>query len=72
VTDLDDRPASAPGTTVADLLPAAEPPDSLMVLKGRARSLFDDGPRTADRETPLAPCPPVARLVEPAAPARGR
>jgi hypothetical protein len=50
--------------TVADLLPAAVPPDTLAVLKGQVQRLFDALLRGADRETPLMLNPLLARLVE--------
>src|SRR5262245_1009354 len=47
--DLVDRLARALGTTSADLLPATPAPDTLAVLKGQARSLFDGMLQTTDR-----------------------
>jgi transcriptional regulator with XRE-family HTH domain len=67
--DLVDRLARALGTTLADLLPAAAPPDTLAVLKEQAQRLFDALLRAADRETLQMLNPLLARLVE--ATARG-
>lgn len=45
--------------SVAELLPAAEAPDSLLALRERARQLVDH----ADRETLMIVNPLLARLV---------
>ena len=62
--DLVDRLASALGTTVADLLPAAEPPDTEALLQQQARRLFDALLAEADRDTYLMLNPLLARLIE--------
>jgi transcriptional regulator with XRE-family HTH domain len=62
--DLVDRLAHALGTTLADLLPTAASPDTLGVLQERARRLFEDLLRAADRETLQMLNPLLARLVE--------
>lgn len=62
--DLVDRLASALGTTAADLLPTAATPDTLAVLRGQAKNLFDEILRSADRETFLMLNPLLARLAE--------
>jgi len=49
--DLVDRLAAALGATVAELLPAASPPDASAVLKERARRLFDGLIKSDDRAT---------------------
>lgn len=51
--DLVDRLAAALGSTAPDLLPATATPDTLAVLKGQARSLFDSVLQSADRQTLL-------------------
>lgn len=48
--DLVARLAKALGTTAADLQPTAAPPDTLAVLKGQAKGLFDVILQTDDRE----------------------
>lgn len=48
--DLVARLAKALGTTAADLQPTAAPPDTLAVLKGQAKGLFDVILQTEDRE----------------------
>lgn len=68
--DTVDRLAAALGTTVHDLLPLAAPPDTLDVLKGRGRTLFDELLQKSDRELMQLVVPLLARLVE--APARTR
>lgn len=62
--DLVDRLAVALGTTAADLLPVAEPPDSLPVLREQARKLFESLMSEGDRETLLLLNPLMARLLE--------
>jgi transcriptional regulator with XRE-family HTH domain len=62
--DLLDRLAAALGTTAADLLPAAEPQDSLSVLQEQARKLFETLINEGDRETFLLLNPLMARLLE--------
>lgn len=62
--DLVDRLAAALGTTVADLLPADDPPDPLAVLQQQSRRLFDALLRSADRETLLMLNPLLARLTD--------
>lgn len=47
--DLIARLAAALGTTAANLLPAEEPPDDAAVLRGRARTLFDELVQTDDQ-----------------------
>jgi transcriptional regulator with XRE-family HTH domain len=49
--DLVGRLAEALGTTIADLLPADDPPDTTEVLRTQARRLADALIPTADRET---------------------
>ena len=68
--DLVDRLAHALGTTLSDLLPAAASPDTLAVLQERARRLFEDLLRAADRETLQMLNPLLARLVEASARSR--
>jgi transcriptional regulator with XRE-family HTH domain len=60
--DLVDRLARALGATSADLLPTQPPPDTLAVLKGQARALFDTVLQSADRETLLV-LNPLLRLM---------
>lgn len=62
--DLVDRLAQALGTTATDLMPAGDPPDTLVVLQGQARSLFDGLLQTADRETLLLLNPLLQMLAE--------
>jgi transcriptional regulator with XRE-family HTH domain len=62
--DLVERLARALGTTLTDLLPTAPSPDTLGVLQGQARRLFEDLLRHADRETLLMLNPLPARLGE--------
>jgi transcriptional regulator with XRE-family HTH domain len=62
--DLVDRLAVALGTTAADLLPVAEPPESLLVLQEQARKLFESLMSEGDRETLLLLNPLMARLLE--------
>ena len=62
--DLVARLANALGTTVEDLLQGDNAPDEENVLKKRAKILFDDLLKGADRETLLMLCPLLARLNE--------
>lgn len=62
--DLVERLAKALGTTVADLLPQADPPDRLEVLRAQARVLCDTLLEKADRETLLMVNPLLARIIE--------
>lgn len=62
--DLVDRLASALGTTVSELLPAAAAPDTHAVLVERAKKLFEALVAKADRETLLMLNPLLARLAE--------
>tara|TARA_R100001132_G_scaffold10300_1_gene9837 strand:- start:9577 stop:9969 length:393 start_codon:yes stop_codon:yes gene_type:complete len=62
--DLVQRLADALGTTVHDLLPTEKSPDTEATLKKRAKDLFDDLMKSADRETLLMLVPLLARLGE--------
>jgi transcriptional regulator with XRE-family HTH domain len=62
--DLVERIATALGTTVHDLLPIGEAPDSVAILNERAEKLFEALKESADRETLLMLCPLLARLAE--------
>jgi transcriptional regulator with XRE-family HTH domain len=62
--DLVERLATALGTTMADLLPATQPPDTLEVLRSQARVLCDALLKKADRETLLLVNPMLARIIE--------
>ena len=62
--DLVERLARALGSSLAELLPAEEPPDTLEVLKAQARSLCDTLLEKADRETLLMVNPMLARVIE--------
>lgn len=62
--DLVDRLAGALGTSVADLLPPSAAPETLALLQGRARVLFEALLGAADRETLLMLNPLLARLLE--------
>jgi transcriptional regulator with XRE-family HTH domain len=62
--DLVARLARALGTTSHDLLPATHPPDTMAVLRDRARGLFEALLTVADRETLLMLNPLLTRLVE--------
>jgi transcriptional regulator with XRE-family HTH domain len=62
--DLVARLAQALGTTANDLMPTGDPPDTLAVLQGQARSLFDGLLQTADRETLLLLNPLLQMLAE--------
>ena len=60
--DLVNRLARGLNTTVADLLPQDDPPDSETVLRKQARHLADGLISTADRETLQVLVPLLARL----------
>jgi transcriptional regulator with XRE-family HTH domain len=60
--DLVDRLARALGTTPADLLRTEAEPDTLAVLKGQAKRLFDAVLASADRDDLLALNPLLARF----------
>lgn len=62
--DLVERLARALGTTIADLLPASDPPDKLEILRTQARFLCDTLLEKADRETLQMVNPLLARIVE--------
>lgn len=62
--DLLARLASALGVTVQELLPATPSPDTLAVLRDRARHLFDALLQSADREALQMICQLFARLLE--------
>lgn len=62
--DLVARLADALGTTVGDLLQNDSKPDDEAFLKKRAKSLFDDLMKTADKETLLWLVPVLARMGE--------
>jgi transcriptional regulator with XRE-family HTH domain len=62
--DLVARLAGALGTTVADLLPTAPPPDDLAVLRSNAKRLFAALLQTEDRETLSLLNQLLARLSE--------
>ena len=62
--DLVARLADSLGTTVNDLLQGDSRPDEAAILKKRAKSLFDDLLKNADRETLLWLVPVLARLGE--------
>ena len=62
--DLVDRIALALGVTLAELLPTGPQPDTLAVLKGRGKELFDTLMQAADRETLLMLNPLLAKLIE--------
>jgi transcriptional regulator with XRE-family HTH domain len=62
--DLVERLATALGTTVADLLPATDPPDKLEILRAQARVLCDTLLEKADRETLQMVNPLLARIIE--------
>lgn len=65
--DLVARLADALGTTPTDLLPLADDPDPLPVLKGQARQLIDALLAAGDSETFRQLNPFLALLVEAAA-----
>ncbi len=60
--DLANRLAVALGTTVADLLPTPAPPDTVQVLEGRARELFEHLLTKRDRSTLLVLVPLLAQM----------
>ena len=62
--DLVERLAKALGTTVHDLLPSTDSPDTKAVLQAQARKLFETLIETADRESLLMLNPLLARLAE--------
>ena len=62
--DLVARFADALGTTVEDLVGGDTPSEEESVLRKRAKSLFDDLMKSADREALLMLCPLLARLGE--------
>jgi transcriptional regulator with XRE-family HTH domain len=62
--DLVARLAAALGTTAADLLPTASPPDDLAALRRQARRLFDALVETEDRQTLSLLNQVMARLAE--------
>lgn len=62
--DLVARLATALATTVHELLPSSSSTDTEVVLRDRAKALFEDLLATADRETLLMLCPLLARLAE--------
>jgi transcriptional regulator with XRE-family HTH domain len=68
--DLVARRAKALGTTAADLLPAAPPPDTEAVLREQARRRFDALIRTEDRATLALLAQLLARLSETTSPDR--
>jgi transcriptional regulator with XRE-family HTH domain len=61
--DLVARLAKALGTTAQDLLPTAASPDTLAVLRDRARVLFEALLVAADRETLILLNPLLAQLT---------
>lgn len=60
--DLVQRLATALGTTIAEMLPADDPPNTTEVLRTQARSLANDLIPKADRETLQILVPLLARL----------
>lgn len=62
--DLVERLSKALGTSVHDLLPTKQTPDTEATLKKRAMVLFDALLKSADRETLLMLVPLLARLGE--------
>ncbi|MGH7138723.1 MAG: helix-turn-helix domain-containing protein [Pirellulales bacterium] len=62
--DLLSRLADALGTTAHDLLPLGDQPDSLGILRDRAKALFEDLMQFADEPTLTMLCPLLARLRE--------
>lgn len=62
--DLVGRLADALGATVNDLLPTETSMDTEAILRERAKLLFDNLLKLADRETLLMLCPLLARLGE--------
>lgn len=68
--DLVDRLAAALGTTVNDLLPSEESPDTLVILREQAQRLFGTLLHEGDRDTFLTLNPLLARLAESSAKGR--
>ena len=64
MNDLVDRLARALGTTAADLLPAASPPDPLPALVEQARRMLDTLVESGDRDAFVRLNPLLALLVE--------
>jgi transcriptional regulator with XRE-family HTH domain len=62
--DLVARLAKALGTTTADLLPEAAPPDITVALREQVKKLSDSLVESADRETLLMLAPLLGRLRE--------
>jgi transcriptional regulator with XRE-family HTH domain len=62
--DLVARLAKALGTTLGDLLPGNDAPESLDELKERSRRAFEELLKTADREALLTLAPILALLIE--------
>lgn len=62
--DLVDRLAKALGTTVNDLLPTTDSPDTQAALRDQARGLAEALIQAAGKETLMMLCPLLARLVE--------
>lgn len=62
--DLVQRLADALGTTVEDLIGGDVVTDEEAALRKRAKSLFDDLLKSADKEALLMLCPLLARLGE--------
>lgn len=62
--DILEKIAKALAVTVADLLPATDPPDTTAQLRERVRSLSDRLVETADRETLALAAQFLARLAE--------
>jgi transcriptional regulator with XRE-family HTH domain len=62
--DLVERLADALGTTVSDLLPVGEAPETTPLLQDRAKKLFVQLMEQATIEDLLMLCPLLARLAE--------
>lgn len=62
--DLVERLAHALGTTVSDLLPDSEAPETTSLLEDRAKKLFVQVMEQATKEDLLMLCPLLARLAE--------
>lgn len=62
--DLVERLAAALGTTVGDLLPSGESPETTALLQDRAKKLFAQLMDQASKEDLLMLCPLLARLAE--------
>lgn len=62
--DMVERLAFALGSSIADLLPAAEPLDTLIVLKEQAKRMHETLMQKGDRETFLRLNPFLSLLVE--------